>query len=220
MTDQQFSGAAQFERSDGLADRIFSLLNSGLRSIFGTDHADELPTDVQSKLQPNEANRSASLMRVNHTGEVCAQGLYEGQALVAKDPRVREHLLNAAEEERAHLNWCKQRLQELNSQQSVFAPFFYVSSVGLGVLTGLLGDRVSLGFVEATEGEVCKHLEAHLHEISEHDTRSRALLQLIRDQELHHGEEALRRGGEEFPESIKTMMTLSSKIMTKTTRYI
>ena len=206
--------------SESLLDRLIDIVDAGLRAVVGTDHRTALPIAEQSKLTLNEQSSSAKLMRVNHTGEVCAQGLYEGQALVARDEKVRTHLREAAEEERVHLDWCKERLNELDSSSSVLTPLFFSASIGLGVISGLLGDRISLGFVEATEDEVCKHLDRHMNELSERDLRSHAVLKKIRLDEERHRQDALSQGGTEFPRPLKRAMTLLSKVMTGITRHI
>ena len=159
---------------------------------------------------------AAGLMRVNHAGEVCAQALYEGQALVARDARVRSALLAAAREEEDHLAWCGERLQELDSRPSVLNPLWYGMSFALGAATGLLGDKVSLGFVAATEDQVCRHLDRHLRELPNDDARSRAIVEQMRDDEARHGTAALDAGGAEFPQPVKDVMTLVSTVMTAT----
>lgn len=200
-------------------DRFIRIVDAGLRSVVGTDQPGVLPIDEECKLTHAEAKRSAQLMRVNHTGEVCAQGLYEGQALVARDKTVRDHLIDAAAEERVHLDWCKTRLNELGSSTSALTPFFFGASVGLGVISGLLGDRISLGFVEATEDEVCKHLDRHLEKLSDQDVRSHSILNKIRVDEERHQHAALRDGGIKFPRVIKRAMAAMSQVMTKTTKH-
>jgi ubiquinone biosynthesis monooxygenase Coq7 len=167
-----------------------------------------------------ERAHAAGLMRVNHTGEICAQGLYEGQALTAKDGETRQALLNAAQEETDHLAWCQERLSELDSKPSVLNPLFYAASYAMGAVTGLLGDRVSLGFVEATEDQVCKHLESHMDSLPEQDEKSRAIITQMHEDEARHGAEAMAKGGAEFPRPVKNLMTLVSKVMTETTYRI
>ena len=159
-------------------------------------------------------------MRVNHTGEVCAQALYEGQALTAKQDDAKQSLLEAAAEEQDHLSWCAQRLDELDQRPSVFDPLFYGASFALGAGAGLLGDRVSLGFVEATEDQVVKHLNEHLQSIPEDDAKTRAILHAMREDEARHGAHALAMGGEKFPLPVKRAMSLLAKVMTHTTYRI
>jgi 3-demethoxyubiquinol 3-hydroxylase len=168
------------------------------------------------QLDDERRAHAAGLMRVNHAGEVCAQALYEGQALVARDARVRGALQAAAREEEDHLAWCGERLQELDSRPSVLNPLWYGVSFALGAATGLLGDRVSLGFVAATEDQVCRHLDRHLRELPDDDARSRAIVEQMRDDEARHGTAALDAGGAQFPQPVKDAMTLVSTVMTAT----
>ena len=162
----------------------------------------------------------AGMMRVNHTGEVCAQALYDGQAFVADETETRESLTEAAQEEQDHLAWCYERLNQLSAAPSVLNPFFYLSSFAIGVVAGKFGDKLSLGFVEATEAQVVKHLEEHLDRIPEGDFKSRAILTQMAEDEARHGDHAIEMGGQEFPEFIKKGMSLLSKIMTETTYRI
>ena len=173
-----------------------------------------------SPMEDAERAHAAGLMRVNHTGEICAQGLYEGQALTAKDGETRQALLNAAQEETDHLAWCQERLSELDSKPSVLNPLFYAASYTMGAVTGLLGDRVSLGFVEATEDQVSKHLESHMDSLPEQDEKSRAIITQMHADEARHGAEAMAKGGAEFPGPVKNLMTVVSKVMTETTYRI
>ena len=156
-------------------------------------------------------------MRINHTGEVCAQALYQGQALTAKQTAVKTSMENAAEEEIDHLGWCQQRVEELDSTTSRLNPLFYGMSYTMGALAGALGDRWSLGFVAATEEQVCKHLREHLEQIPESDTRSRAILEQMLIDEGDHATQALEAGGVEFAPPVKAVMTLMSKLMTTST---
>ena len=171
-------------------------------------------------MDDKERAHAAGLMRVNHTGEVCAQALYEGQALAARDSQVRDRLLVAADEEADHLAWCAERLGELGSAPSVLNPLFYAASYAMGAVTGLVGDRISLGFVEATEDQVCEHLERHLDALPAQDARSRAIVERMHEEEARHGSDALEMGGAEFPAPVKQAMTLLSRVMTETTYRI
>jgi ubiquinone biosynthesis monooxygenase Coq7 len=170
----------------------------------------------EPSLSASERAHAAGLMRVNHAGEVCAQALYEGQALVARDDGVRAGLLQAAQEEEDHLAWCSQRLDELGSRPSVLNPLWYGMSYAIGAATGLLGDRVSLGFVAATEEQVCAHLERHLDSLPAADARSRAVVEQMHQDEARHGSHALAAGGAHFPMALKSLMTLVSRAMTET----
>jgi ubiquinone biosynthesis monooxygenase Coq7 len=167
-------------------------------------------------LSETDTRHAAGLMRVNHTGEVCAQALYEGQALVARDGRVKASLLDAAREEEDHLAWCDERLDQLDSKPSVLNPLWYGLSYALGTATGLMGDKISLGFVAATEDQVCKHLESHLEELPVDDARSRVIVEQMHADEARHGTDARRAGGVEFPQPVKDAMTLISRLMTQT----
>lgn len=171
----------------------------------------------QGELSPEESSHAAGLMRINHTGEVCAQALYQGQALTAKLPHVREEMEQAALEEVDHLSWCDERLQQLNSQPSLLNPIFYGLSFSMGATAGAISDKISLGFVAATEELVCNHLEKHLEELPKDDAKSRAIVERMLEDEARHKQTALDAGGSEFPAPVKLGMKLISRIMTKTT---
>jgi ubiquinone biosynthesis monooxygenase Coq7 len=203
-----------------LADAIIAQVDQALRTLSGR-HDSGRPSPGQdlaeADLDGSAGSHAAGLMRVNHSGEICAQALYQGQALTARDPAVRDALLRAAAEEADHLAWCEGRLEELRSRPSLLNPAFYALSYAMGAVTGLMGDRVSLGFVEATEAQVCRHLEAHLEALPHDDARSREIVSHMRDDEARHGSEALARGGVEFPAPVKQAMSLLSRLMTETT---
>lgn len=206
--------------NEGLLDRLIGILDTGLKTVTGQGPVSNMPEVASEELSKGEKEKSAALMRVNHSGEVCAQGLYEGQALVSRTASLRVELLAAAEEEKNHLLWCNERLDELQESPSVLVPVFYGMSVCVGALVGLAGDRISQGFVEATEDQVCEHLDRHLEEMSVKDGRSRAILKQIRNDEKRHGQKALQRGGVQFAPVVKRGMTLMSRLMTETTRHI
>ena len=200
-------------------DRCLSALGRSLRGMSGVAQP-QRPNpgaDLEADLSDAERQRAAELMRVNHCGEVCAQGLYEGQALTARSEHLRQALGKAAREEEDHLAWCQQRLTELDARPSILDGAFYVASFALGAATGLLGDRLSLGFVEATEDQVRRHLDSHLEQLPGGDAKSRAILEAMRADEVRHGEDATRAGGARYPLAIKTAMGLASKVMTATT---
>ncbi len=203
-----------------LVDEFIGRVDQALKTLTG-EHAAvrEYPAKdmVDSTLNEHETRHAAGLMRVNHAGEICAQALYEGQALTARKDEVKKSLKRAADEESDHLAWCAQRLDELGSKPSVLNPLFYAASYVMGAVTGLLGDKVSLGFVEATEDQVCQHLESHLDSLPESDERSREIVRRMHEDEARHGADALQSGGKEFSEPIKRTMTLISKVMTETT---
>ena len=168
-------------------------------------------------MSPTEQKHAAGLMRINHTGEVCAQALYAGQASTANLAQVREAMEEAAAEEVDHLAWCEQRLQELDSRPSLFNPLWYALSFGMGAAAGLAGDKWSLGFVAETEKQVCDHLEEHLEKLPESDQRSKAVLEQMIVDERHHGETATEAGGVPLPPPVKQAMLAMSKVMKKTT---
>lgn len=195
------------------ADRVLRTLSPGAPS-----HTRPSPgnTEAEAELSSAERRHAASLMRVNHAGEVCAQALYQGQALTAKLPEVREDMEKAAAEEVDHLAWCDQRVKELGSHTSVLNPVWYGLSFGLGASAGLISDKVSLGFVAAVEDGVCQHLENHLQRLPEQDHKSRAVVEQMLSDEAEHAESALEAGGMRFPMPVKAAMSLASSMMTKT----
>jgi ubiquinone biosynthesis monooxygenase Coq7 len=202
-----------------LADRLLLEADKALRTISGTTQAVTRPSPATNCKEPSlsESDRqhAAGLMRVNHTGEVCAQALYQGQALTANLEQVRQNMQRAAAEEIDHLQWCDERLKELGSQASFLNPLWYTLSFGLGASAGLIGDKISLGFVAATEEQVSKHLENHLQTLPQDDKKSRAIVEQMLVDERKHGHSALDAGGTDFPAPIKSLMTAVSKVMTK-----
>tara|TARA_R110002020_G_scaffold41074_1_gene121253 strand:+ start:9222 stop:9869 length:648 start_codon:yes stop_codon:yes gene_type:complete len=208
-------------RQYSFLDRLLTQADQSLRTLVPGAAQASRPSPAQH--MPNvpmdavERQHIAGLMRINHTGEVCAQALYQGQALTAKLPDVRAKMEHAAAEEIDHLAWCEQRLRELDSQPSVFNPLFYGLSFGMGAVAGMISDRVSLGFVAATEQLVERHLDDHLGQLPEEDIKSRAILEQMRIDEIEHGSQALEAGGMIFPEPVKAAMTLLSNVMTKAT---
>jgi len=175
---------------------------------------------TETELSESETRHVAGLMRINHTGEVCAQALYQGQALTARLPQVRQAMEQAADEEIDHLAWCEQRIRQLGSHTSVLNPIFYGLSFGIGASAGLISDRISLGFVAATEDQVCKHLDDHLGQLPAGDEKSRSILEQMREDEAQHSTAAIEAGGLRFPAPVKFGMSLVSKVMTKATYRI
>ena len=173
---------------------------------------------AEVELDANERRHAAGLMRINHVGEVCAQGLYFGQAAVARDPATREHLMEAAQEETDHLAWCADRLRELDSRPSLFNPLWYAGSYAIGTLAGLRGDGWNLGFVVETERQVEAHLDEHLQTLPEADLRSRAILTTMKADEARHADNAEAAGARILPQPIPTIMAAASKLM-KTVAY-
>ena len=207
-------------RRGDLSDSIVVALDNGLKTLSGSFQSSrQSPADAVEEGEMSELEKvhASGLMRVNHVGEICAQALYEGQSMTAGNSSVKEKLRKAGEEERDHLAWCSSRLKELKSRESFLAPLFYASSFFVGAITGLLGDKYSLGFVEATEDRVVEHIDEHLDSLPEKDLRSRAILRQMREDEQRHGEEALAFGGAEFSERTKRIMKVLAGIMTKST---
>lgn len=205
------------------ADRLIGAFDQALRTVVpNTTQAERpLPTaQTESALNVSDARHVAGLMRVNHSGEVAAQGLYNGQALTAKLPHVRQAMQQAAREEQDHLAWCETRLKELDSHTSLLNPLWYAMSFGMGAVAGLAGDKYSLGFVAETERQVGVHLDEHLQALPDNDARSRAILQQMHKDELHHREQAITAGAQELPESVKAAMGVISKVMTKSSYFV
>lgn len=204
-------------------DELIAAFDQGLRTVFAPARSsrpipgEELPG---GELTESERQLSGSLMRVNHTGEVCAQALYQGQALTARDSRARKALENAAREETEHLAWTERRLEELGGRKSLLNPAWYAGSFALGALAGLAGDRWNLGFLAETERQVVAHLSGHLQRLPESDRKSRAVVERMRADEARHATSAMGYGGEQLPEPAKAAMRVSSKVMTGTAFWI
>ncbi|PKM03665.1 MAG: demethoxyubiquinone hydroxylase family protein [Gammaproteobacteria bacterium HGW-Gammaproteobacteria-6] len=206
------------------ADRLLMQADSALRTLLPFSGQPARPSPAvlknEAELNESETRHVAGLMRINHTGEVCAQALYQGQALTARLPQVRRAMEQAADEEIDHLAWCEQRIRQLGSHTSVLNPLFYGLSFGIGATAGLISDRISLGFVAATEDQVCKHLDEHLGQLPASDDKSRAILEQMREDEQQHSTAAIEAGGLRFPAPVKFGMSLVSKVMTKATYRI
>ena len=204
-------------------DRLISVFDAGLRTL---SHYHEAARECPSKeveqdhLTNDDMQAAASLMRVNHAGEVAAQGLYHGQMLMARSDVVRRQLQVAAVEEGDHLSWCATRVTMLGSHVSYLTPVWYFGSLSLGALAGLFGDSCSLGFVAETELQVEQHLSEHLQRLPENDHKSRAIVWQMQQDEMKHGEEARHAGARELPEFIKTAMRWVAKLMTTTAARI
>ncbi len=200
-------------------DHLISAFDNAMRTLHGVcnnKRPDPAAGIRQTDLSDSERGHVAGLMRVDHTGEVCAQALYQGQAFTAKDEYTRRHMLHAAEEETDHLDWCKRRLDELGSHISRLNPLWYAGSFVIGAAAGVAGNRWNLGFVMEAERQVKAHLDKHLEELPKQDERSRAILQQIREDEIRHANNALYAGGEPLPEPVKRGMQLISRVMTTT----
>jgi len=206
-----------FDRFISQADRALRTLTGGNKPVFNASPASAVD---EGELNEREKRHAAGLMRVNHCGEVCAQGLYQGQAATAKLADVRNEMDKAAQEELDHLAWCEQRLHQLDSRTSLLNPLWYGMSFALGAGAGLVSDKLSLGFVAATEEQVCKHLNEHMTKLPANDERSRAVVAQMIDDEKHHADDALAAGGQVFPAPVKTAMSLVSNVMTRSSYYL
>lgn len=206
-------------------DRLLTAADSALRALFAPARATQpVPGPEAGAEDPplTDAQRreAASLMRVNHAGEIAAQALYQGQALVARNPRVREELLAAGREETEHLAWTETRLAELGARASLLDPLWYAGSFAIGMLAGFAGDRTSLGFIEETERQVESHLEGHLDRLPANDARSRAILERMREDESRHGRRANELGAQALPLPVRRLMQATARVMTSTARRI
>jgi len=212
------------KRHLSLMDKLISEVDAVMKTITSRGNHASRPSPAighrDASLSEPKRRHVAGLMRVNHTGEVCAQALYQGQALTAKLPTVRNEMRQAAQEEVDHLVWCEERLRELGSHTSYLNPVWYGMSFALGALAGAVSDKVSLGFVAATEERVCSHLRDHLKQLPDEDHKSQLILQQMLQDEQRHGEKALEAGGTEFPQPVKDAMESVSKLMTRTSYRI
>jgi ubiquinone biosynthesis monooxygenase Coq7 len=212
-------------RQLNLLDYVISEIDTTLRTLVipksrtasRDNPGNEYP---ENQIDNKEKRHIAGLMRVNHTGEVCAQALYQGQAMTAQLANIKAQMAQAAAEEVDHLAWCEQRLQELDSKPGALNPFWYTSSLMLGILAGLAGDKWSLGFVAETERQVTAHLENHLQRIPEKDQRTIAIIKQMHEDESRHAAEAQNAGAAQLPWFIKTLMKSSAKFMTKSSYYL
>lgn len=224
MTEHQASVRHPPVRQYSVIDNLLMQADTALRAIAGASAAPTRPSPAASveptDLSAPQSRHVAALMRINHAGEVCAQALYQGQALTARNSNVRNKMQQSAAEELDHLAWCEQRLEQLDSHVSVLNPVWYAMSFAIGAGAGLVGDRVSLGFVAATEDQVCEHLQHHLEQLPEADEASRAILSQMLSDESAHAHKAIDAGGLRFPTPVKLAMTLVSKVMTRTAYYV
>lgn len=210
-----------------MIDRLIIEFDRGLRALLAESHSarphpapvkDDDQADTQ--LEDNEKRHAAALMRVNHCGEICAQALYNGQSLTARNPTTVDALRQASKEETEHLAWCEKRINELGGRKSLLNPLWYGGSFALGAVAGALGDKWNLGFLAETERQVGKHLEAHLTQLPEHDAKSRAILEQMQADEAKHAASAVQHGAAELPAPVKSAMKLVSKVMTSTSYYL
>jgi ubiquinone biosynthesis monooxygenase Coq7 len=205
------------------ADRLIGSVDQALRTLFGGNSAARpYPAEgiAETVEQPADRRHAAALMRVNHSGEVAAQALYQGQAAVAGSSSTQSALMEAAREESDHLAWCATRIQELGGRTSLLNPLWYAGSFAIGALAGLAGDRTSLGFVAETERQVVEHLESHLHRLPQTDARTRAIVQQMSADEERHGHNARSAGGAELPVIARALMKATARIMTRTAYWL
>jgi ubiquinone biosynthesis monooxygenase Coq7 len=203
-------------------DGLLQAADNALRALFAPAQASRTPPELpdSTPLGPSDRRLVAGLMRVNHAGEIAAQALYQGQALMARNEETRRFLLRAAAEEGDHLAWCEQRLRELGDRTSLLNPFWYAGAFAIGAAAACLSDRLSLGFVRETERQVEGHLAEHLSRLPAQDTRSRLILETMRREETGHAQAAQAAGAEELPPPLRTLMGLSSKLMTRSAYYV
>ena len=212
-------------RNPTIADQLIGELDRALNNIFckqvssRTYPASEAAAETPA-LTPEQKRLAAGLMRVNHSGEMAAQALYQGQSLTARDPKLVDKLRNASIEESDHLNWCRNRLDELGERPSLFDPLWYAGSFAIGMAAGIAGDRWNLGFLAETEHQVVRHLDSHLQNLPENDSRSRAIVEQMKIDEQGHAELAEDLGAAKLPQPVKEMMKLTSKVMTSVAEKI
>ena len=221
MTDQEMRN---FGRRLTALDHVLASTQAAFEAVLSTPSASTRPDPAdpvdQVELSDSDRAESVRLMRVNHVGEVCAQALYEGQALMARDDEIRASLLRAAEEERDHLQWCAKRLRQLDGRVSLLNPLWYAGSFAMGAVAGLAGDRWSLGFLKETEEQVEAHLESHLDRLPVADKKSRAVVAQMKEDEKAHAQSAAKAGGSELPSPIPTLMRAAARVMTATARWV
>lgn len=212
------------QRSLTPLDRLLVSLNNALRTV-STPAGRPARTNPSSGITDKSLNdsaraHSAGLMRVNHAGEIAAQGLYQGHAVVARDKSIEAQMQQAAAEEFDHLAWCEQRLAELGEAPSRLSPLWYTGAFAIGAASGVLGDRWSLGFIAETERQVCEHLEDHFERLPADDLRSRAILEKMHEEEAAHGDNAVDAGAAELPRPVKRLMKLAAKVMTRSAYWL
>lgn len=204
-------------------DRIIVEFDKGLRTLFSEAHSVRPYPDAnveEAMLDEGEKKQAASLMRVNHSGEICAQALYQGQALTARDPVVQQKLQQAAQEETEHLAWTAHRVHELGGHLSVLNPLWYTGSLAIGAFAGLLGDKWNLGFLSETEQQVGHHLQSHLSRLPGQDEKSRAIVEQMYTDEVGHSDMAIALGGVPLPYAVQVAMKLNGKVMTNAAYWV
>ena len=206
-----------------MLDKLIIEFDKGLKTLTASAHSVRPHPDEnvqETELSAEEKRHALGLMRVNHCGEVCAQALYNGQSLTAKNPQIVDALQQASKEETEHLAWCEKRIHELGGHTSLLNPIWYAGSFTLGAIAGAIGDKWNLGFLAETEHQVGAHLEKHLHELPVSDKKSRAILEQMKTDEAQHADTAINLGGAELPAPVKAAMKQMSKVMTSTTYYL
>ncbi len=201
-------------------DRLIAGVDTALRTVAApagqSPRANPAAAVAEADLDTRQKAHAAGLMRVNHAGEVAAQGLYQGHAVVARDREIEAQMQQAADEEFDHLAWCEQRLDELGERPSRLSPIWYAGAFAMGALSGVIGDKWSLGFIAETERQVCDHLDSHLDRLPADDARSRAIVAAMRDEEAEHGKNAVAAGAAELPHALKILMQATARVMTTT----
>jgi 3-demethoxyubiquinol 3-hydroxylase len=206
-----------------LIDNVINTFDAALRTVFAEARPSRPRPDAsinQDAIADDQKQEVVALMRINHVGEVCAQALYSGQAFTSHNPQIVEALKHAAAEETDHLAWCESRIKELGGRKSLLNPIWYVGSFTLGAVAGAIGDKWNLGFLAETEQQVSAHLSSHLDTLPIEDIKTRAIIEQMHADEMSHAKEAVNLGAAELPNAIKSMMRISSKIMTSTAYYI
>jgi len=204
-------------------DRLIMVFDNGLRTLLAPARSARPHPDAaieDAGLDNAQRALSAALMRVNHTGEICAQALYQGQALTARNPSARVALEQAAAEETDHLAWTERRITELGGRLSALNPLFYAGSFALGAMAGIAGDKWNLGFLAETERQVESHLDSHLGRLPEADVKSRAIVDQMKADEARHARTAVEHGGAELPQPLRQAMKLGSRVMTETSFHL
>lgn len=206
-----------------MIDRLILEFDQALRTVFApapTTRPMPGEAEADTDLDDTERRAAAALMRVNHCGEICAQALYQGQALTSRDPTLRQALRQAAWEETEHLNWTARRIAELGGRKSILNPLWYGGALAIGVIAGKFGDAWNLGFLAETERQVEAHLDSHLARLPAGDRKSWAILEQMKLDEIRHADTAVRLGARELPIPVRVAMKFSSKLMTRTAYYL
>jgi len=212
-----------FKKRFSFIDQALIEADKALKTVFCNKIAAHTKSPSEGlklpEMPPKNRRLSSALMRIDHAGEICAQALYRGQACTAKSKKIREHLRKSADEEQDHLAWCQERLTQLHAHPSFLNPFWYTASFTMGAITGLIGDAWSLGFVIETENQVETHLKDHLQKLPAEDKPSEAILKQMLKDEVHHANEAKKKGGKTLPTPVQWIMKFQSKVMTSTAYY-